>query len=184
MDHVAQGLLQGHRVEGGADRPVRETDLQRHVSVSRRRCEPVPHVLDERTQIARLETKGNYPHNGLSGFAFDFAGNVYFGLGENLGTEFKLIGTDGSVESNVEGGQIYRLPPDGSSAEEIANTGGFVLGIAFSPDGKLLASGSESPSSPTTSSGCTATEQRRPWPRWPPSLSRRGPGSVGASSAM
>ena len=44
-----------------------------------------------------LETKGDYPHNGLSGFAFDFDGNVYFGLGENKGAEFKLIGTDGSV---------------------------------------------------------------------------------------
>ena len=42
---------------------------------------------DERTPIARLETKGNYPHNGLSGFAFDFDGNVYFGLGENLGAD-------------------------------------------------------------------------------------------------
>ena len=37
------------------------------------------------TPIVRLDTKGDYPHNGLSGFAFDFAGRVYFGLGENLG---------------------------------------------------------------------------------------------------
>jgi putative membrane-bound dehydrogenase-like protein len=31
---------------------------------------------DERTPIAHLETAGNYPHNGLSGFAFDLDGNV------------------------------------------------------------------------------------------------------------
>ena len=37
------------------------------------------------TPIVRLDTKGDYPHNGLSGFAFDYAGKVYFGLGENLG---------------------------------------------------------------------------------------------------
>ena len=42
-------------------------------------------VADDRQLIARLETAGNYPHNGLSGFAFDGLGNVYFGLGENLG---------------------------------------------------------------------------------------------------
>src|SRR5262249_40487522 len=33
--------------------------------------------------IIVLETKGDYPHNGLSGFAFDSEGNIYFGLGEN-----------------------------------------------------------------------------------------------------
>ena len=32
---------------------------------------------DERTPIVRLETDGFYPHNGLSGFAFDFDGSVY-----------------------------------------------------------------------------------------------------------
>ncbi len=32
------------------------------------------------TPIVRLETAGDYPHNGLSGFAFDFAGNVVFRL--------------------------------------------------------------------------------------------------------
>ena len=73
---------------------------------------------DERTPIVHLETKGDYPHNGLSGFAFDFDGNVYFGLGENLGAEFKLIGTDGSMASELEGGQIYRCRADGTRARD------------------------------------------------------------------
>ena len=75
---------------------------------------------DERTPIVHLETKGDYPHNGLSGFAFDFDGNVYFGLGENLGAEFKLIGTDGSVAGEREGGQIYRCRADGTAVEMVA----------------------------------------------------------------
>ncbi len=75
---------------------------------------------EQRTRIVRLETEGNYPHNGLSGFAFDFDGNVYFGLGENLGAEFKLIGTDGSSASDLEGGQIYRCRADGSELEMVA----------------------------------------------------------------
>ncbi len=75
---------------------------------------------DERTQIIRLQTEGDYPHNGLSGFAFDFAGNVYFGLGENLGKDFKLLGTDGSVASELEGGQVYRCRADGTKLEMVA----------------------------------------------------------------
>ena len=42
-------------------------------------------VGDERTEIAHLETDGNYPHNGLSGISFDFHGDLYFGIGDNLG---------------------------------------------------------------------------------------------------
>jgi putative membrane-bound dehydrogenase-like protein len=75
---------------------------------------------DERTPIVHLETAGDYPHNGLSGFAFDFDGTVYFGLGENKGAEFKLIGSDGSIVSELEGGQIYRCRADGSRLELVA----------------------------------------------------------------
>lgn len=75
---------------------------------------------DERTPIVHLETQGDYPHNGLSGFAFDYDGTVYFGLGENKGAEFKLIGTDGSTASELEGGQVYRCRADGTKLEMIA----------------------------------------------------------------
>ncbi len=94
---------------------------------------------DERTPIARLETKGNYPHNGLSGFAFDFDGNVYFGLGENLGAEFKLIGTDGSVASEPEGGQIYRCTADGRQIERIALGFWNPFHVALDAFGRLFA---------------------------------------------
>ncbi|HEY7154193.1 MAG TPA: PVC-type heme-binding CxxCH protein, partial [Gemmataceae bacterium] len=40
---------------------------------------------DEKRRIVFLDTKGNYPHNGLSGLAFDSKGDLYFGMGENLG---------------------------------------------------------------------------------------------------
>lgn len=46
---------------------------------------------------------------------------------------------DGSIWAGGEAGQLYRITPDGSSVEEVANTGGFVLGIAFSPDASWLA---------------------------------------------
>ncbi|MFT6866250.1 MAG: gluconolactonase [Cyclobacteriaceae bacterium] len=41
---------------------------------------------------------------------------------------------DGSIWAGGEAGQIYRISADGSKLEELANTGGFILGIAFSPD--------------------------------------------------
>ncbi|MEX0704783.1 MAG: PVC-type heme-binding CxxCH protein [Planctomycetales bacterium] len=70
---------------------------------------------DERTRIVTLETKGNYPHNGLAGFAFDPLGWMYFGLGENFGEPYEIVGSDGSKSSGGgEGGNIYRCRPDGS----------------------------------------------------------------------
>jgi gluconolactonase len=46
---------------------------------------------------------------------------------------------DGSVWAGGEGGQIYRISSDGKNIEEINNTKGFILGIAFSPDASWLA---------------------------------------------
>jgi sugar lactone lactonase YvrE len=45
---------------------------------------------------------------------------------------------DGSIWAGGEAGQIYRVSPDGSTLDEVANTGGFILGIAFSPDASWL----------------------------------------------
>ena len=36
---------------------------------------------DEKTRIVFLDTKGNYPHNGLSGLSFDSKGDLNFGIG-------------------------------------------------------------------------------------------------------
>ena len=46
---------------------------------------------------------------------------------------------DGTFYAGGEGGQIYHISADGKRIEEIANTGGFVLGVAVAPDGKWLA---------------------------------------------
>jgi len=46
---------------------------------------------------------------------------------------------DGSVWAGGEAGQIYRIAADGSEIKEVNNTGGFILGIAFSPDASWLA---------------------------------------------
>ncbi len=75
----------------------------------------------ERRVIVKLDTPGNYPHNGLSGFAFDALGNLYFSLGENLGADYKLIGSDGTtLTGGGEGGSIYRCRPDGTGLVRMA----------------------------------------------------------------
>jgi putative membrane-bound dehydrogenase-like protein len=94
---------------------------------------------DERTTLIRLETAGDYPHNGLSGFAFDALGNMYFGLGENLGADYKFVGADGvTLTGGGEGGSVYRCRPDGTGLVRVAT--GFWNPFAQAVDamGRLL----------------------------------------------
>ena len=45
---------------------------------------------------------------------------------------------EGNLWAGGEAGQIYRISPDGKKVECVASTGGFNLGLAFSPEGWLL----------------------------------------------
>jgi putative membrane-bound dehydrogenase-like protein len=90
--------------------------------------------------ILRLDTPGDYPHNGLSGFAFDCDGTVYFSLGENLGANYRLIGSDGTIlTGGGEGGNIYRCLPNGSKLERVATGFWNPFHIAFDAFGRLFA---------------------------------------------
>ena len=40
---------------------------------------------------------------------------------------------DGAIWCGGEGGQLYRIEPDGSAVRKIADTGGFLLGVTFDP---------------------------------------------------
>ncbi len=53
--------------------------------------------------------------------------------------ECVAVHPDGSVWAGGEAGQIYRISADGQHIQEVANTGGFILGIAFSPGAQWLA---------------------------------------------
>jgi sugar lactone lactonase YvrE len=53
--------------------------------------------------------------------------------------ECLAVHPDGSIYAGGEAGQIYRVGSDGKRVEEIASTGGFILGVAISPDAKWLA---------------------------------------------
>src|SRR5678815_3220236 len=53
--------------------------------------------------------------------------------------ECVAVHPDGSVWAGGEAGQIYKIGEDGKSIEVVANTNGFILGIAFSPGASWLA---------------------------------------------
>lgn len=47
------------------------------------------------------------------------------------------VAEDGAIWCGGDGGEIYRIEPDGSSFEQIASSGGFTLGMAFDNAGHL-----------------------------------------------
>jgi putative membrane-bound dehydrogenase-like protein len=76
---------------------------------------------DEKRRIVFLDTKGNYPHNGLSGLCFDSKGDLFFGMGENLGADYKLIGSDGTtIVGGGEGGNVFWCTADGRNLRRVA----------------------------------------------------------------
>jgi putative membrane-bound dehydrogenase-like protein len=94
----------------------------------------------ERTDLIKHETKGDYPHNGLSGFAFDFAGNAYFGQGENLGVDYKVIGSDGTtLTGGGEGGNIYCCDAEGKKLRRVATGFWNPFHLYIDPFGRLFA---------------------------------------------
>lgn len=75
---------------------------------------------DEIQRIINLETKGNYPHNGISGLAFHLNDRLSFGLGENLGADYAIVGTDGKrFTGGGEGGSTYQVNADGTNLRRV-----------------------------------------------------------------
>lgn len=104
---------------------------------------------DEDKVIVKLETAGNYPHNGLSGLTLDGKNGLYFGLGENLGAPYKLIGSDGAtLTGEAEGGSIYHVLEDGSKLRRVATGVWNPFGICVDASGNVFATDNDPDSSP------------------------------------
>ena len=98
------------------------------------------HKSDGRKSLVRLETGSVYPHNGLSGFELDSFGTVFFGMGENYGAPYKLIGSDGkTLTGSGEGGSVYRVRPDGSALTRVATGYWNPFHLGFDAFGNLFA---------------------------------------------
>ena len=91
-------------------------------------------VCDKQTELLRWETKGDYPHNGLSGMTFASDGWLYVGSGENLQMPYTAIGADGTkIEYQPGGANIFRLHRDGTGLEIVAT--GLWNGFGLECDG-------------------------------------------------
>ena len=97
-------------------------------------------TCDAQVKILTMDTRGDYPHNGIGAIAFSPDGWLYVGQGENLGEAYTLRGTDGRSHSgHGEGGNIFRCRPDGTQLEHVATGFWNPFGLAFFSGQYLLA---------------------------------------------
>ena len=96
---------------------------------------------DKTEDIITLKTTGTYPHNGLSGLSFDLKGNLIFGLGENLGHAYTMLGSDGvKIEGAAGiGGGVFRCTADGKKLEQIARGFWNPFGTCIDKWGRIFA---------------------------------------------
>jgi len=105
----------------------------------------IEEVAYPRRPIVRLETVGDYHHNGLFGMAVDPRGDLYFAIGRNTGKDFPvgapwtLVGSDGSKISGTEGGRIFRCRADGSALVPVASGFWNTFHMTFDSYGRLFA---------------------------------------------
>jgi putative membrane-bound dehydrogenase-like protein len=90
---------------------------------------------DDTRTILRLDTKDDYPHDGLESLVLTSDGHLLVAMGENHGMAFRLIGADGKVVTGEgEGGTIFRCSPDGNDVERWAIGFWNPFGMCETPD--------------------------------------------------
>jgi putative membrane-bound dehydrogenase-like protein len=95
-------------------------------------------IADQREVLLTLDTKADYPHNGLGGITVGPDGLLYVGQGENSGSDYRLIAADGSQQTGGgEGGNIFRCTTDGKKLERVATGFWNPFGVHFDPTGRL-----------------------------------------------
>ena len=97
-------------------------------------------VAGKKITLAHLETKADYPHNGLHGLAIGPGGVIYIGLGENLGGAYTLVGADGRKFSDDTGsGSIFRIDAEGHGLIRVAQGFWNPFGLGVDPAGNVWA---------------------------------------------
>lgn len=94
---------------------------------------------DVEENLANLTTKADYPHNGLSAFAWHPDGQLYFGLGENFAKPWVLKSSDGNEFTGRGEGGIFRCQPDGSKMNRVARGMWNPFGMVIRQDREIFA---------------------------------------------
>lgn len=105
-------------------------------------------VGDMEENLATLNTLADYPHNGLSGMAWDPEGGLVFSLGENFGKDWTLTARDGFTVSGRGEGGVFRCTADGSKMRRIARGFWNPFGLLVRADGEIFAAENDPGSRP------------------------------------
>jgi putative membrane-bound dehydrogenase-like protein len=105
-------------------------------------------VADENQELVHLETKGNYPHNGLSGLALTNDGKLLFGMGENLGADYLMIGSDGKSQRGSGEGGVFQCDLQGKNLKRIATGFWNPFGICVDKHDRIFAVGNDADGRP------------------------------------
>ena len=77
-------------------------------------------MADDDQLLLRMDTETDYPHNALSGIALE-GDQIYLGLGENFGDNYRLFGSDGTmIEDSGGAGTVFVCQADGSNPRRFA----------------------------------------------------------------
>ena len=90
--------------------------------------------------LVDLVSDAVYPHNALSGLAWDPNGDLVFGLGENFANAWTLKAKDGSAFTGIDRGGIFRLSADGGNLRKVAEGFWNPFGVTVRYDGEIFVS--------------------------------------------
>jgi len=95
---------------------------------------------DQVETLLTLETKADYPHNGLSGLLLDeTAGTLTIGMGENFGAEYTLTDREGkALRGSGEGGNIFECSLEGKALKWVATGIWNPFGLCRDDAGRVL----------------------------------------------
>jgi putative membrane-bound dehydrogenase-like protein len=106
-------------------------------------------VADKQEEILRLETKDDYPHNGLSGICQQKDHSLLVSMGENHGIEYRLVGSDGKALTGHDGaGSIFQCTADGGRLERHALGFWNPFSLCALPDTRVFAVDNDPDASP------------------------------------
>ncbi len=93
---------------------------------------------DTEQTLVVLESESDYPHNALSGLAWDRNGDLIFGLGENFAKPWTLTAQDGSAIIGSDRGGVFRLTAQGEQLRKIAEGLWNPFGVTVRDDGEIF----------------------------------------------